>query len=119
MDSSPERAALALDRLTLPFSSLACVPAAERYRVASLFCSAYRSLARRGVLEAGEAAVLFDLGDVLSSKDPGAFRLALKARATGLALAMGRTPRRSSLVSGAMAFIAEKNLYEQKDRMVR
>jgi two-component system response regulator YesN len=107
LDGSVERAELALDRILEPLGALERVGGADRYRVACLFGSAYRLLARRGQLEASRACSLMDLGDLGAEADGGGFVLAARARFALLAGAVERKPLWSAPVAGAIAYIKD------------
>jgi two-component system response regulator YesN len=105
--SSPERAALALERIVGPLRALPAVPMAGRYRVASLFGQALRELRSREVLSGQEAAKAMDLEDIRCASGGAALDLAVRARFSALAAACARGPRRSTLVDAAVAAITE------------
>jgi two-component system, response regulator YesN len=105
--SSPERAALALERIMGPLRALPLVPSADRYRVASLFGQALRELRRREVLSGQETAAAMDLEDLRSASSGAALDLAARARFSALAAACARGPRRSKPVDAAVAEITE------------
>jgi two-component system, response regulator YesN len=105
--SSPERAALALERIMEPLRPLAIVPPADRYRVASLFGQALRELRRRELLSGPEAAGAMDLEDIASASSGAALDLAARSRFSALAAACARAPGRSTPVDAAVAAIAE------------
>jgi two-component system response regulator YesN len=104
---SPERAALALERIVGPLRSLAAVPAADRFRVASLFGQAIRALRRREILTGPEAAAAMDLGDLSLASSGPALGLAARSRFSCLAEACARGPRRSTPLDAAIASIKE------------
>jgi two-component system response regulator YesN len=107
LNGQPERARLFLERLIEPLCSLPSVPSSERFRIISLFGSAYRMLTRRGLLECEEAFDMMDLEDLRTVASGPAFELAVRARFTRLAGAMRRLPRWSPLVTRAIAFVRE------------
>jgi two-component system response regulator YesN len=107
VDGSPERGRLSLERLIEPFAELAGVPPPRRYRIIALFGSAYRVLARRGLLDPAEAAAMMDLEDIRTAEGGRGFCLAAETRFSRLAQLMVRTPRWSAPVASAIAFVKE------------
>ena len=105
LNGSPERARLSLERLIEPLRSLPTLPSSERYRIISLFGSAYRMLARRGLLESEEAFAMMDLEDLRTALTGPAFALAARARFAKLAVSAGRAAQWSPLVSRTFAFV--------------
>jgi two-component system response regulator YesN len=107
LNGSPERARLSLERLLEPLSGRLSLQASERYRIISLFGSAYRLLTRRGLLDREEVFAMMDLEDLrMAASGPG-FVLAVRARFAKLASSVGRVPQWSPLVSRAIAFVRE------------
>jgi two-component system, response regulator YesN len=100
---SPERAALALERILGPLRARSELRAAERLRVAILFGKAADELRRRGAMSSAEAAAAQDLGDVFSAPGGAALDLALRPRFAALAEAAARGPRRSTPLDAAVA----------------
>jgi len=106
-DGSPERARFSLDQLLEPFRGRQEIPLPERYRIASLFGSAYRRLARRGIVECADVFALMDFDDLRGAASTSGFDLAVRARFAKLMDIMARTPRWSPLVSRAIAYVKE------------
>ena len=107
LGGSPERAWLALERLLEPLRSLAELPQPERYRIISVFGSAYRLLARRGLLAAADAYAMMDFEDLRAAGAGPAFDLGARARFSQLTGIMERTPRWSPTVARAIGFVKE------------
>jgi len=106
-DGSPERARFSLDQLLEPFRGRPEVPLPERYRIAALFASAYRRLARRGIVECADVFAMMDFEDLRTAASGAGFELAVRARFAKLMDIMERTPRWSPLVARAIAFVKE------------
>ncbi|HET7839391.1 MAG TPA: AraC family transcriptional regulator, partial [Rectinemataceae bacterium] len=104
---APERAGLALDRILEELGPLPVLPAAERYRMISLFGSALRALTRRGFIDRGEAAAMMDLEDLRQAGEGQAFTLAVRSRFHRLSGVMASSPRLTPPVSKAVAFVKE------------
>ena len=107
LNGSHERSRLFLERLIEPLRTLPTLPFSERYRIISLFGSAYRMLTRRGLLESEEAFAMMDLEDLRTAVTGPAFELAVRARFAKLAGSAGRAPQWSPLVSRTFAFVRE------------
>ncbi len=80
---------------------------AERYRLATLFAEAYRTLARRGRIDRREAACLLDLDDLVLAQDAASLSRASHARLSALEAAASAPPRFSPAVAHALSFIRE------------
>ena len=106
-EGAPERARFSLDRLLEPIRGQAEVSLPERYRIAALFGSAYRKMARRGLLENADAFAMMDFEDLRTAATGTALDLAARARFATLLDIMERTPRWSPLVSKAIGFVKE------------
>jgi two-component system response regulator YesN len=105
--SSPERAALPLERIMEPLRKLPLVPSADRYRVAVLFGQALRELRRRDVLSGPVAAAAMDLEDISAASGGAALDLAVRSRFSVLAAACARAAARTTPVAAAVAAIKE------------
>lgn len=73
----------------------------------AVFGSAYRLLARRGLLEAEDAFAMMDFEDLRTAGNGPAFDLATRARFSQLIGIMERTPRWSPTVARAIGFVKE------------
>ncbi len=104
---APERARLFLERIVRALGDISPIPLAERYRIISLFSSAYRLLVRREWLEKADAYSMMDFEDLRTVGNRPAFDLAVQARFAALIGAMKRTPHWSPTISRAVAFIKE------------
>jgi len=111
LSGTPERAGLALEALLgeLRDGQAAGSPSghAGLYRAAALLGAVLRALARRGLLEAAEAAAMLDMEDLRAAWEAGEFEAAARARLGRISAVMGRAPRWSQPVARAMAFIRE------------
>ena len=92
LGGSPERARISLERLLEPLRERNELTLPERYRVVAVFGSAYRLLARRGLLEAEDAFAMMDFEDLRTAGNGPAFDLATRARFSQLIGIMERTP---------------------------
>jgi two-component system response regulator YesN len=99
---SPERASLAFERLVAPLRGLPSIVSSDAYRLISLFGEAIRSLRRRGLLSADEAAAAMDLEDLRRAANGQGFELALRARFSALSAAAERNPRRFTPLRAAV-----------------
>jgi two-component system response regulator YesN len=104
-DGAPERARFALEQLLEPLRRNLEASTAERYRLATVFGSAYRRMARRGLIPAEEAFALLDFEDFRTAAGGSGLDLAVRARFSKLLDVMERTPRWSPSVARAIAFI--------------
>jgi len=107
LGGSPERARLSLERLLEPLRERTELALPERYRIVAVFGSAYRLLARRGLLEADDAFAMMDFEDLRTAGNGPAFDLAARARFSQLIDIMERTPRWSPTVARAIGFVKE------------
>jgi two-component system response regulator YesN len=107
MNGSPETALQSLERLLEPLGSLDEVPIPDRYRIISLFGSAGRLLAKRGLLEGPDALAMMNFEDLRAAGGGPAFHLAVRARFSSLISMIGRTPHWSPIVTRAIAFLRE------------
>ena len=107
LGGSPERARLSLERLLEPIREQAELPQPERYRIISVFGSAYRLLARRGLLEAADAFAMMDFEDLRIAGSGAAFDLGARARFSQLIGIMERTTRWSPTLARAIGFVKE------------
>ncbi|MEI6388260.1 MAG: AraC family transcriptional regulator, partial [Spirochaetota bacterium] len=82
------------------------VPAAAAGRVVALFGTAYRLLARRGLLAPHETQALLDLRELATEAQAGPWRLAAEARFSRLHEVLTRQVRHSPAVNKALAHIA-------------
>ncbi|MGO8695858.1 MAG: response regulator [Rectinemataceae bacterium] len=105
LDGSVERTRAALERVLDSLRELEIVSAAERFRLSALFGSAYRALARRGLMDVREVEGEFDMGDMLAAGEGPGLELAVRARYERIVDRLGRIPRRSAAVTGAISFI--------------
>ena len=109
-DGSLDPALLALELILEPLGSLARVEAPDRFRMISLFGSAYRILAMRGQLDPALARELLNLEDLRAGgggSEGASFSLAVRSRFSALVGVMTRMPRLSAPVGGAVAYIRE------------
>jgi len=104
-ESSPARAAAALEKLLAPLAQATAVAGREAGRVASLFAAAARAQARRGALDLAEAFALLDAGELRGGASGPAFALAARSRLARLVASIGAEPRYSAPVSRALAWI--------------
>jgi two-component system response regulator YesN len=107
LTGSPEKAALHLERMLERLRPLQPLPSCERYRLIALFGSACRILARRGLLEAEAALGLMDCEDLHAAPAGPTLELAVRARFSRLAEALGRKPQWSPTVARAIALVRE------------
>jgi two-component system response regulator YesN len=105
LDGSVDRSRAALERILDSLRGLATVSASERFRLAALLGSAYRTLARRGLIDARELEGEFDMGDILAAREGAGLDLAVRTRYARIAERLGRVPRRSAAVNAAISFI--------------
>ena len=104
---SPERASLAFERLLARLPEEGPTSSADFFRIAGLFCAAYRGLARRGLISYEEAESSIDASDLASAQAAGRLAEAARERFALLSERMGRSPKRSAPVVKAIAFIQE------------
>lgn len=107
LGGSTERARLSLERILEPLRPLQEVPLHARYRVISLFGSAGRTLARRGLADGQAIRAAMEGEDLRQAASGSLFALAAQARFAALVEALGRQPRWSPLVARAIAYIHE------------
>jgi AraC-like DNA-binding protein len=106
-EGSPERAGLELEAILHELEKTGPGAPAASYRLISLFGAAYRSLTRRGLLDAEAAEAMLDLEDLRAAGQAQGLAEAARARLSRLGASMGRTPRRSAPVAMALAYIKE------------
>lgn len=107
LDGSAARARSAFERILEPLRAVARLGSVERFRVACLLGAAYRRLARSGLIEAAQAWEELDLGDVLTARSGAALEVAVDVRLSRITGALGRAPRRSPILTSAIAFIRD------------
>ena len=98
-------ASLALERILPPASR--GLGKAEIGRIASLFGSACRLFARRGMLDAGRATACHDFSDLLLRPDAATLALAARARFASLLSASREVSRLSAPVARTIAWIRD------------
>ena len=107
VEGSAESAREALERIVLSLRYRTGLTMAERFRLASLFGGAYRSLEKRKALGTDQANEEFDMRDLLEVADGPDMELALRARHERVAEWLRLMPRHSVAVAGAIAFVRD------------
>ena len=106
-EGAPERARLSLDAILGELKERQELSMPERYRIISLLGSAYRRMARRGLIEPATAFALMDLEDLRLASTGAALELGARARFASLMDIMERTPQWSPVVAKAVAYVKE------------
>ncbi|HUW41663.1 MAG TPA: response regulator [Rectinemataceae bacterium] len=105
LEGSVERSRAAFERILDRLRGSAAPARWRRFRLLSLLGSAYRTLARRGLLGEREVEVELDMAELLAAPEGGALELALRTRFARIADRLGRIPHRSAAVTAAISYI--------------